>query len=103
MKKPDYCPDWFNISIYGKLSDFSRDELAMALWFRQINYDRIKEGMSIGSHLTKQEKEDAKEHSLNFLKDCANEWITHPCISELPYHSNKPPSRHPYTPKANNR
>ena len=78
MKKPDYCPDWFNISIYGKLSDFSRDELAMALWFRQINYDRIKEGMSIGSHLTKQEKEDAKEHSLNFLKDCANEWITHP-------------------------
>ena len=28
----------------------------------------------------------------------------HPaCISELPYHSNKPPGRHPYTPKANNR
>ena len=25
------------------------------------------------------------------------------CISELPYHSNKPPGRHPYTPKANNR
>ena len=30
-------------------------------------------------------------------------YSTHPCISELPYHSNKPPGRHPYTPKANNR
>ena len=28
---------------------------------------------------------------------------THPCISELPYHSNKPSGRHPYTPEANNR
>lgn len=78
MKKPDYCPDWFNISIYGKLSDFSRDELAMALWFRQINYYSIKERLRIGSHPTKQEKEDEKEHSLNWLKQCANEWITQP-------------------------
>ncbi|EFC89751.1 hypothetical protein NEIMUCOT_03550 [Neisseria mucosa ATCC 25996] len=27
----------------------------------------------------------------------------HACISELPYHSNKPPGRHPHPTKANNR
>ncbi|HGM2080247.1 TPA: hypothetical protein ACKNYB_002118, partial [Neisseria gonorrhoeae] len=26
-----------------------------------------------------------------------------PCISELPYHSDKPPGRHPRPPKADNR
>ncbi|ARC12899.2 hypothetical protein GHI35_11100 [Neisseria meningitidis] len=29
--------------------------------------------------------------------------IPHPCISELLYHSNKPPDRHPRPPKADNR
>ncbi|WP_222599625.1 hypothetical protein, partial [Neisseria sicca] len=37
--------------------------------------------------------------STNRVRGCA----THPCISELPYHSNKPSGRHPYTPEANNR
>ena len=29
--------------------------------------------------------------------------IAHTCISELQYHSNKPPGRHPRPPKADNR
>lgn len=78
MKKPDYCPDWFNISSYDGLSDFPRDELTMALWLRKMNYNRIKEKISVSSHLTEQEKEDAKEYSLNWLKYCATEWVTQP-------------------------
>ena len=36
-------------------------------------------------------------------KERVRAYRTHPCISESPYHSNKPPGRHPYTPEANNR
>ena len=78
MKKPDYCPDWFNIISYDGLSDFSRDELAMALGLRKINHNRVKKEISASSHLTEREKEAAKEHSLNWLKCCAMEWVTQP-------------------------
>jgi len=78
MKKPNYCPDWFDISLYDGLSDFSRDELAMALWFRKINHNRIKKEISASSHLTEREKEAAKADTLNWLKCCAIEWITQP-------------------------
>ena len=36
--------------------------------------------------------------------DWRNRWAeAHPCILESPYHSNKPPDRHPRPPKAHNR
>ena len=78
MKKPNYCPDWFDISLYDGLSDFSRDELAMALWLRKMNYRSTKEEFDAGSHLTDKEKEEVRVHALNWLKCCANEWTTQP-------------------------
>lgn len=78
MKKPNYCPDWFDISLYDGLSDFSRDELSMALWFRQMNYRSTKEEFDAVSHLTDKEKEEVRVHALNWLKGCANEWIVQP-------------------------
>ena len=48
---------------------------------------------------TKLKVETANRQSSNRVRA----YRTHPCISELPYHSNKPPGRQPYTPKANNR
>lgn len=78
MKKPNYCPDWFDISLYDGLSDFSRDELAMALWLRKMNYRSTKEEFDAGSHLTDKEKEEVRAHALNWLKCCANEWTTQP-------------------------
>ena len=77
MKKPNYCPDWFDISLYDGLSDFSRDELSMALWFRQMNYERLGEIIN-GSYITKQEKEDEKAYALDWLKCCANKWVVQP-------------------------
>lgn len=38
MKKPDYCPEWFDIDLYDNLIDQPRDALCMALWMRQMNY-----------------------------------------------------------------
>lgn len=78
MKKPNYCPDWFDISLYDGLSDFSRDELAMALWVRKMNYRSTKEEFDAGSHLTDKEKEGIRVHALNWLKCCAIEWTTQP-------------------------
>lgn len=78
MKKPNYCPDWFDISLYDGLSDFSRDELAMALWLRKMNYRSTKEEFDAVSHLTDKEKEEVRVRALNWLKCCANEWTTQP-------------------------
>lgn len=78
MKKPNYCPDWFDISLYDGLSDFSRDELSMALWSRQMNYRITKEEFDAVSHLTDKEKEEVRVNALNWLKGCANEWIAQP-------------------------
>lgn len=36
MGKPDYCPEWFDIARYDKLAEFSRHQLAYALYFRKL-------------------------------------------------------------------
>lgn len=38
MKKPDYCPEWFDIDLYDNLAEQPRDALSMALWLRKMNY-----------------------------------------------------------------
>lgn len=40
-KKPDYCPEWFDIDLYDNLRFASRDELSMQLWLRQLNHSYI--------------------------------------------------------------
>ena len=41
MKKPDYCPEWFDIDLYDNLIDQSRYALSMGFWNRKLNYKRF--------------------------------------------------------------
>lgn len=43
MKKPDYCPEWFDIDLYDNLIDQSRYALSMGFWNRKLNYKRFLE------------------------------------------------------------
>ena len=43
MRKPDYCPEWFDIARYDKLADFSREELSMILKSRQSSLQMFHE------------------------------------------------------------
>jgi len=38
MKKPDYCPEWFDIDLYDNLINHPRDALHMALGIRKTAY-----------------------------------------------------------------
>lgn len=70
MRKPDYCPEWFNIDLYDNLAHQTRDALSFALWTRKMNYKSYLleiEGEDIrngGNNIT---KEDVKKYALEWL------------------------------------
>ena len=76
MRKPDYCPEWFDIDLYDNLLNQPRDALCMALWMRKMNYRNYlieMEGKE-NNHLTTEEK----AHSLEWLEMLATKWLVPP-------------------------
>lgn len=76
MRKPDYCPEWFDIDLYDNLLNQPRDALCMALWMRKMNYKTYlieMEGKE-NNHLTTEEK----AHSLEWLEMLATKWLVPP-------------------------
>lgn len=63
MKKPDYCPEWFDIDLYDNLIDQSRYALSMGLWNRKLNYKRFLE---INGEI--KTLEERKEYARDLLK-----------------------------------
>ena len=63
MKKPDYCPEWFDIDLYDNLIDQSRYALSMGFWNRKLNYKRFLE---INGEI--KTLEERKEYARDLLK-----------------------------------
>lgn len=86
MKKPEYCPKWFNIDAYDDLADLPRNGLSMALWMRKMNYkgycsdiERFERGevseQNGGQNTT---RESIQAYSLEYLTLLATKWLVPP-------------------------
>ena len=69
IKKPEFCPDWFDINIYDDvLPSLDRENLAMCIFTRQMQYK---------GNLDKEYKhsERVKGYDENFIIMMATEWL----------------------------
>lgn len=84
-KKPDYCPEWFNLDNYSYLDDFHRASWGILIFTKKMVYGSLKEGESLlpdynidfmlnlalysykkGQQLCKETVEDEIIHKVNF-------------------------------------
>lgn len=70
--KPDYCPEWFDITLYDLLADYSRDDLSLALWLRQMNYKNLLNELTT---LNQEEREYYKNRCQQWAQHCATHWV----------------------------
>lgn len=75
--KPDYCPTWFDITLYDLLKDYSRNALASALQSRQMSYRYVSK--ELPKKVDHEERERCKNNSLELLEflatDCLKDTI----------------------------
>lgn len=81
MKKPGYCPEWFDIALYDNLINVTRDTLSLALWMRKMNYRAFLDDLENkgerngGNNITLEEK---KQYALEWLITMATTWNASP-------------------------
>ena len=80
MKKPDYCPEWFDIDLYDNLKDFTRDDLCLALWTRKMNY-RVFLSEEERGGITEYNQRSA--YAIEWLAMVATEWLKAPPSIEI--------------------
>ena len=86
MKKPEYCPEWFDIDAYDDLADLPRNGLSMALWMRKMNYkgycsdiERFERGeVSERNGGTNTTPEQIKAYAIEWLSMLATKWLAPP-------------------------
>ncbi len=72
MKKPDYCPEWFDIFLYDNLKEFSRDALTISLWTRRMNYKSFLAEEPRGGI---EDREKLSTYAIEFLVMMATTWL----------------------------
>lgn len=73
--KPDYCPTWFDITLYDSLENYSRDDLSLTLWVRQMNYRHVLKELQTADH---EEREHYKNYALQWVEHSATNWLKSP-------------------------
>lgn len=73
--KPDYCPEWFDITLYDELKNYSRDNLSLALFVRILHYKNVLIELE---NISKEDRENWQNYAIEWVKYAANNWLVSP-------------------------